>query len=81
MALHTVTGYSYSWYFDRKDGRVTVRYTDPQTGFLTSETIDFKDINEMSLVVDMLRNEEPVKFDPVDRYLRVPSEPVGENEP
>ena len=43
-------------------------------------TMSISSMEELSLMVDMLRNEKPVWFHPTAKHVRTGAEPTGEEE-
>ncbi len=76
MAEFTVKAYAPHWYLDQHRGYITIQTEGgPMFGLE-----GFQGPEEFMLVVDLLRNEQPVRWDDVNRRLRTTLEPVGEAE-
>ena len=76
MALHEIDRYKAYWSISYNLGRVSV-WKEGQ-----EETWNFQvdSTGEFSLVIDLLRNEKPVYYDPEAEIIGGANEPVGEGE-
>lgn len=78
MASVRVERYYARWSPFNHDGYIVI-YTEGGGGTAFDET-QFQTPAEFQIVVDLLRNEKPVWWDPADQRLYVSNEPVGEGE-
>jgi hypothetical protein len=75
MAMIEISAYSVYWHATERSGDVRVNLIDDSSFTLGGLTAD-----EVRMLVDLLRNEKPVYFDPERRTVFVAWEPVGEGE-
>lgn len=82
--LYTLVGYRVQWDLKTHKGQIEVQYIDPHMlpdrnkvwSYLYPETPE-----EMSMLVDLLRNEKPVQYDPdTSRLWLAEWETIGEGE-
>jgi hypothetical protein len=76
MATHKVVSYISRWNLDNHRGRISLK----DSGNNVLDNRPYTNPEEFRLVVDILRNEEPVLFDDVQNILRTGPEPPGDDE-
>jgi hypothetical protein len=76
MADREVLHYTIRWNLENHRGRILL--VDPANNVLDDRV--YENVDEFQLVVGILRNETPVRFDDVQKILRTGREPVGEDE-
>lgn len=77
---HEVKSYYAAWNTEHHTGKITL-YWGPNvsdSNWLVAPAIS--DPLEFQVMIDLLRNESPVFFDPRTKVLSVGAEPVGEGE-
>jgi len=75
MALVQVNSYNVFWDIDGHFGNIQLNLADSTSFAISGQTPD-----EMHTLVDLLRNERPIRFDTVTLLLSTAFEPVGEGE-
>ncbi len=75
MAQFDVTSYVIFWDVDGHFGNIQLNLSNN-----TGHAIGGQTPQEMLLLVDLLRNEKPVRFDTTSKLLSVGAEPTGEAE-
>ena len=76
MAESAVKSYSPAWYLHQHRGYIQIMTEGGRVWGLEG----FQGPEEFMLVVDLLRNEQPVLWDDANMRLRTSLEPVGEGE-
>jgi len=76
MAIHPVVAYNIRWNLDNHRGRIAL--FDQANNQLDDRA--YQNPDEFQLVVDILRNEKPLRFDDAQNILRTGREPVGDDE-
>ena len=74
MAWKLVKNYSVNWRPAENTGYVVVYYENYGFGIWVDS------VQELSFMVDLLRNEKPIYFDPNTKQLNTSLEEVGEGE-
>ena len=74
MLWKRVNKYKCYWNPSSREGRLTLYYED------TSTSLHMTSPEEMSLLVDILRNEQPVWYNIAENAFSTGAEPVGEEE-
>ncbi|HYR77553.1 MAG TPA: hypothetical protein VEM96_17185 [Pyrinomonadaceae bacterium] len=75
MALVQVNSYNVFWDIDGHFGNIQLNLANSTSFAISGQTPD-----EMHMLVDLLRNERPIRFDTVTLPLSTAFEPVGEGE-
>ena len=75
MALVEINSYHVHWDIDGHFGNIQLNLSNN-----TSIAIGGQTPEEMMMLVDILRNEKPIRFDTDSRRLSTAPEPVGEGE-
>jgi len=75
MALVEINSYHVHWDIDGHFGNIQLNLSNN-----TSIAIGGQTPEEMMMLVDILRNEKPIRFDTDSRRLSTAAEPVGEGE-
>jgi hypothetical protein len=75
MANVNVVSYGVFWDVDGHFGNIQLNLSDNSGHAIGGQTPE-----EMHMLVDILRNEKPVKFDTVAKRLSISFEPVGAGE-
>ena len=70
------------WNARTKQGQLELRglATGGRLGVEDIVTVEVNDASEMHMLVDILRNEQPVHFDRASQTFETTQEPVGEGE-
>ena len=76
MALHEVDKYQAFWNIRQNHGRICVWKADGDETW----SFEVESPQEFSMLIDILRNEKPVSYDPDEEVLGVCCELVGEGE-
>ena len=75
MATLNVVSYVVFWDIDGHFGNIQLNLSDNSGYAIGGQTPE-----EMHMLVDILRNEKPVRFDTASKLLSTTFEPVGEGE-
>ena len=75
MAFVEVKTYVVHWDVDDHRGNIQLNLANNSGWAIGGQTPE-----EMHMLVDLLRNEKPIRFDTVRRSLHLGFEPVGEEE-
>ena len=75
MATLNVVSYVVFWDIDGHFGNIQLNLSDNSGYAIGGQTPE-----EMHMLVDILRNEKPVRFDTASKLLSTTFEPVGESE-
>ncbi len=72
--MKEISGYKFFWNVENNEGIMHLHTDDGNVNF----TLDSP--QEASLLIDVLRNEKPVYYDPAGGIVMTGMEPVGEGE-
>ena len=76
---HRVIGYRLQWHAASGKGRVVIIYDDGGPEAQRAQ-FDVASATELAALGEILRDEEPIGFDPDTLTISTGDEPVGENE-
>jgi hypothetical protein len=82
MTMLKIVGYKAKWNFSSHTGKIDVRVYYGNLTQYTVYTFQPQTPEEMSMVVDILRNEKPISYDSTTKELLTGEwEVIGEGEP
>lgn len=82
MARHVISSYKAAWNYKDKEGVLVLFWKEASRPWGSNMTnpITVTDPMEFQMMVDLLRNESPVEYDPEQHKLVTGFEPAGEGE-